>query len=124
MDDNLSEIVTNPTDNNPNSGLVGRPAFQLRSLPLRFRWEATRRHPYYLWCWETKTILERQEWPRNQVVPAQMAIMAIGRLIGYSGEIMDPATSFETISEMGQVDGAWASGAIEPVTLHGLAASC
>lgn len=32
-------------------GLVPRPPFQLRSLPIEFRWEVTRRHPYYQAWW-------------------------------------------------------------------------
>jgi hypothetical protein len=34
----------------PN-GIIIRPAATLRDLPLEFRWEVTRRHPYYLTSW-------------------------------------------------------------------------
>ncbi len=40
---------------------VSRPPYQLRTLPLEYRWEATRRHPYYQAFWLIDQDHERQE---------------------------------------------------------------
>ena len=42
----------NPDSQLAAHGIVARPLFQLRSLPIRFRWEVTRRHPYYQVWWK------------------------------------------------------------------------
>jgi hypothetical protein len=35
----------------PSDGIVARPPSQLHDLPIRARWEVTRRNPYYLVFW-------------------------------------------------------------------------
>ena len=42
-------------------GIIPRPEGQLQDLPLRLRWEATRRHPYYLVFWLNALLYQQGE---------------------------------------------------------------
>lgn len=100
---------------------LARPPFQLRSLPIRYRWEVTRRHAYYQDFWDDAQAYHQQTpviRPEEHAV--REAAVALLALIGVSGEPVDPATSFE---ELGADDilPAWLSGAVHPITLRGLA---
>lgn len=114
-----SDEVSSPGDQ--HCGPVARPQFQLRSLPIPFRWEVTRRHPYYLTCWKTARRHIRREPiqdPREHVMgPAACAVLTA---IGVTGEPVDPATPF---AELGEDDlhQAWLSGVVHPITCRGLA---
>ena len=76
-------------------GIVARPPFQLRSLPVRFRWEATRRHPYYL-DWSSGARAHHDNEPTQHPAEPlfrQAAVVVLGA-IGVSGRPLDPATDF------------------------------
>jgi len=106
----------------PLPGLVPRSPFQLRSLPIEFRWEVTRRHPYYQAWW----ILAKRHHEdaalecKPEPVFRQLAVTVLGA-IGVTGPFVDPKTSF---SELGseRLNAAWLSGAVQPMSLRGLAA--
>ncbi|MCE9551919.1 MAG: hypothetical protein K8T91_00875 [Planctomycetes bacterium] len=101
--------------------LVTRDPFQLRSLPLRFRWEFTRRHPYYQLAWQ-----RAQPFYRGVAAPDELnqffQLFAVMHLtaIGVSAEPPDPATAFENLDQI-NLNPAWLSGAVHPVSLRGLA---
>lgn len=105
----------------PSLGIVGRPPFQLQSLPVRFRWEVTRRHPYYFQWWEAAKAHYRGEEERH---PAEgyirRAAVAILGSIGVGGEPVDPSTRFEDLGAE-QLHTALLSAAVQPVVLRGLA---
>jgi hypothetical protein len=102
-------------------GLVQRPPFTLRSLPVRYRWEATRRHPYYAMFWELahagyqNISFDAPDFDELRRVAVQ-GLYAIG----VSGDPPDPALDFEALSG-DQVNPAWLSGAVHPVSFQGLA---
>ncbi len=105
-----------------DAGIVVRPPFQLRSLPIRYRWEVTRRHPYYQLSWRRAQSHHRQEECQHPVegLLRQMAVIHLAA-IGISGEPPDPATDFEQL-EQEQMNAAWASGACHPISFRGMAA--
>lgn len=113
----------------PVLDIVARPPFQLRSLPIQYRWEVTRRHPYYQNIWQIAKAYHRKEPLGRRIagMPAeaelmfrQMAVVILG-MIGVSGEPPDPATEF---TELGAEEllPPWLSGAVHPITLRGIAA--
>ncbi len=99
-----------------------RPEYQLRSLPLRFRWEATRRHPSYQLAWTRARAVRLHEPPASETEKLLQiaAVMMLGQ-IGVVGVPVDPATPFEKL-DAEQLDPAWLSGAVHPFTLRNLAA--
>jgi len=102
--------------------LVHRPLFQLRSLPVPMRWEVSRRHPYYLLAWERARDHHRRVACADEfdLCLRQMALAHLAA-IGVSGEPVDPASSFSEL-ESNQLQPAWLSGAVHPVSLRGLTA--
>lgn len=101
--------------------LVRRPRYQLRSLPVPYRWEATRRHPYYLMSWRRAQAHYRQDETHDPVEPL-LRLFAIIHLaaIGVSDLPPDPGTEFDQL-ESENLNPAWLSGAIHPISLRGLA---
>lgn len=88
---------------------------------MRFRWEACRRHPYYLVFW-SDALLYRQGATVShpaQLLLRQAAMQMIGA-IGVTGEPVDPAKSFEELGGC-DLDPAFLSGAIQPMTLRSVA---
>jgi hypothetical protein len=113
----------------PAPDIVARPPFQLRSLSIQYRWEVTRRHPYYQNIWQIAKAYHRNEALGRRIagMPAevegmfrQMAVIILGA-IGVSGEPIDPGTEF---TELGAEEllPPWLSGAVHPITLRGIAA--
>ena len=89
-------------------------------LPPEYRWEFTRRHPYYLLFWESarRHQLSRSQDPRQTA--ADEVSWAILLLIGVTGTPINPATPF---SELGNspLPCAWANGAVSQLTIRSLA---
>jgi DNA-binding CsgD family transcriptional regulator len=107
----------------PPTGIIPRPPFQLRSLPIRYRWEVTRRHPYYQIWWKTARAHHRNEpvtHPAESLL--RQAAIAILPVIGVTGEPPDPANEFAQL-EADKLAPAWLSGAVHPITLRGMAAA-
>ncbi|WP_166822550.1 hypothetical protein [Thalassoroseus pseudoceratinae] len=104
------------------NGVVSRPQFQLRSLPLAMRWEVTRRHPYYQTYWTGSRNYFRNEPITNHAIEAELRMRSVGILeaIGISGEPPDPATPFAELGES-ELQTGWLSGAAHPITLRGMA---
>jgi hypothetical protein len=97
-----------------------RPSLHLRTMPIKFRWEATRRHPNYQAFWQIAERFYSQVTPVDELesLLRQFAVAMLAG-IGVSGRPPSPQTKF---SELGASDlnSAWASGAVHPVTLRGL----
>ena len=108
--------------NDPNDlGLWQRPQLQLRSLPLKIRWEVTRRHPIYQIFWRPFNLdLGKGEDVQRQ---AESALSKLGRFLLSAicvGVREDPSTEFEQLGE-GDLKSGWMSGAVHPLTNRQLA---
>ena len=101
---------------------IKREPFQLRSLSIPMRWEVTRRHPIYQNYWQDSADFHRQEIiPTNPFEKLKRESAAkLLSLIGVSGEPPDPRTPFSKLGES-ELNKAWLSGAVHPVTLRGMA---
>jgi hypothetical protein len=99
-------------------GLVPRDRVDLLDLPLNFRWEFTRRHPYYLLVWRMARGYRRNEFAiGSSEVEAGLAAMYLLGMIGVTGEPPDPTCSFE---DLGDLDPAFMSGSIQPMTIRNM----
>ena len=100
------------------AGIVARPQGQLQDLPVQFRWEACRRHPYYLVFWSDAHQYRQGAMADNlaQSLLRYAALLVLSS-IGVTGDPVPPQTSFEEIG----ADPAFLSGAIQPMTLRGFA---
>lgn len=102
--------------------VICRPPFQLRALPILYRWEVTRRHPYYQDWWKTARSHHQNEPVRHPAEPYfRQAAVAILAAIGVSGAPPDPMTEFGEL-ESENLNPAWVSGCVHPITLRGIAA--
>ena len=87
----------------------------LHLLPLKYRWEFTRRHPYYLQFWELAhrhyagLLTDPQEARWGQLA----AYILLG--IGVSGD-PPPPTSGPDALQLNQLASAWHDGAAAPLT--------
>ncbi len=101
--------------------LVRRPHGHLLDLPMAIRWEATRRHPYYLTFWEVARQHHCGGGVDHPVAPLlrQAALFMLGA-IGVTGRPVDPATAAADL-DMADPDPGFLSGAIQPMTLRNMA---
>ena len=98
-----------------------RPEGQLAVLPVAYRWEAIRRHPYYLFFWESAARYysdQRSVDPEEQVFQRLAAVMV--RAAGTGNCPVDPAKPFSELDEE-DLHPAWMSGAVQPPTVRFLA---
>ena len=107
----------------PPTGPVPRLPFQLRSLPIGMRWEVTRRHPYYQAFWKPARAFHRNDPLSYGAAEPLLRVAAVAslRMIGVVGEPPDPKTPFSALGES-NLNPAWLSGAVHPVSLRGMAA--
>ncbi len=99
-------------------GLVPHDRFDLLDLPLDFRWEITRRHPYDLLLWRTARAYRRNEFAvGSSEMENGLAAMYMLGMIGVTGEPPDPTCSFE---DLGDLDPAFLSGSIQPMTIRNM----
>ncbi len=79
--------------------MLRRPEFHLDRLPLRFRWEVTRRHPVYIQIWEIwrriQTAGEGLSWEDARISPAFLNATAATQVFG---EPIDPAVPFDDLA--------------------------
>jgi hypothetical protein len=88
-------------------------------LPVAYRWEVTRRHPYYLLCWELAHRHHTQPSTDPRQRAGEEAAVAILLGIGVSGDPPPPGSSPESLGA-GILSQAWESGAVAPITFRGL----
>ena len=100
-------------------GLVLRPPAILLDLPVAYRWEVTRRHPYYLSNWQLahRRYVEPSTEPQQRALEEAAVLILLG--IGVSGDPPAPGSSPESLGA-GGLGQAWESGAVAPVTFRGL----
>jgi len=118
----LSEAST-PKENAHSDELLMRPPNQLQDLPTEFRWEATRRHPYYIIFWsDVLRYRQQQDQSENpaEVLLQYAASMMLG-IIGIHSEPVDPSTSFKELDGDDDLDPAFLSGAVQPMTFRSMA---
>lgn len=98
-----------------------RPHETFLDLPSKYRWEFTRRHPYYLTCWQFAQAHRRKTYVGD---PELEAIAFLGAQvlanIGVTGEPVDPATPFEDLDGGVEVDPGFLSGAVQPMTYRNI----
>jgi hypothetical protein len=104
----------------PEHGIISRPIDVLNSLPVAYRWECTRRHPYYLLFWEQA----HQHWQNPAKEGAEKllgeAAVLMLQLIGVVSDPPSPETDFEAL-DVEPLSIAWREGAISAMTFRGLA---
>ena len=101
-------------------GLLLRPPQTLHLLPLAYRWEFTRRHPYYLQGWD---LAHRH----HAGVLADPLAARYGRLaasilmgIGVSGDPPAPTAGADALG-LNQLAAVWQEGAVAPLTYRAAA---
>jgi hypothetical protein len=89
---------------------------ELIDLPINFRWEFTRRHPYYLLFWRDACSYWHPETTIDHDF-AEKAFIAFRmlQLIGVVGEPADPAKAFDQLSDY---DPTLIRGSMQPMTLR------
>ena len=106
----------------PRSWLLLRPLAAVMSLPLEYRWEFTRRHPYYLQFWQLAR--GRREHPshdsqqREREQVASLILAGIG--VAASAIPPDPQLGPTALGyqDLGAI---WEGGAVAPATFRTLA---
>ena len=73
-----------------------RPEREFLQLPVKFRWEATRRHPYYLRFWR---IASRPDPLGPMEAQSRDAARLLLQAVNVRGVPVDPALSFEELDE-------------------------
>ncbi len=112
----LSDEQTKKTSH----GVLPRPPAVLQELPVEYRWEFTRRHPYYLLFWEGahKYLQNPSDDPPQRMLGEANVLMLT--LIGVTGDPPPPGASLNEV-EASDLSQAWEKGAIAPVTFRALA---
>ncbi len=103
----------------PKHGIISRPIEVFNSLPIEYRWEYSRRHPYYLLFWE----MAHKHWrdpctSGGEKLIGEAAILIL-RLIGVVSDPPPPGTTFEEIDDSAP-SSPWRQGAISVITFRGL----
>lgn len=106
----------------PRSWLLLRPPEVTNSLPWEYRWEFTRRHPYYQQFWQAAQRYH-QEPTADSVQRArdELAVHILGGIGVASSQVpQDPGLSAEALGSR-DLGVAWLGGAVAPATLRTLA---
>lgn len=103
----------------PEHGIIAKPIPVLNSLPVDYRWEYTRRHPYYLLFWEQAHKHWENPAKEGDEKLAEEAAVLMLQIIGVTADPWPPGTNFEALTPdpLSQV---WREGAISVVTFRGL----
>lgn len=109
--------MSSPENSDWFQQFVSRPIATVEHLPLRYRWEFTRRHPYYQMLWQlpgdtTGTV------PASQRELAELLLSCVN----VSGATVSPATEWEDFSP-DESWSIWTDGALSQVQLKGLVAT-
>lgn len=113
---------SNVGNSTSRSWFLFRPLAAMMSLPVDYRWEFTRRHPYYLQFWRraAKYRLAPSEDARERMGEQAAALILGGIGISRATTPVDPRLGVEALgaSDLGT---AWAGGAVAPATFRTLA---
>ncbi|QDU59955.1 hypothetical protein Pan216_07900 [Planctomycetes bacterium Pan216] len=97
---------------------VPRSAEHVLNLPSKFRWEATRRHPYYLIFWKSAQRYRDGEFEgTTETIICNMAFRLLC-LIGVTGKPVSPAIDYE---DLGDEEERSLVGSVQPMTLRSAA---
>ncbi len=110
--------MTSQTERTP---MLPRPEYQLDRLPLRFRWEVTRRHPVYLQLWQV-TQSARSSGGQQLVdqIRRQPLYLNAAAAIRVFGELLDPSTGFDELAET-IATALFQRGSLQPVDVKSIA---
>jgi hypothetical protein len=102
--------------------LLPRPLQALMALPLAYRWEFTRRHPYYLKYWEAAAKFHSNPSDDStQRLFEQVAVQILAGIgISQSVAPINPKAGVDAF-ESTTLGAAWAGGAVAPATFRTLA---
>jgi|GEM_PF-2378129 len=106
-----------PSSNTPE--FVCRPKNQLMLYPVEYRWEFTRRNPYYLILWK-EARRYYQEYAQDTIdgrTTGFAAKLAMGVMVGVTGEPVSPTMSFESIAG---TDPIFLCGSLQPLTIRNI----
>ena len=99
-------------------GILARPADTLSDLPIRLRWEVTRRHPYYQLFWkETARYLRGDSGGDPLARVGDVCAYGILASIGVTGVPPDPALAFGELGAAAD-DPAFLTGTLQPQTFR------
>jgi hypothetical protein len=107
---------------NPVSWLLRRPLNSLMSLPVEYRWEFTRRHPYYqrFWRLARRSTEEPSSDPKERLAE-NCAVIILG-VINVAANMLPPDPQFGPEAlEVHDLSAVWAGGAVAPAMLRTLA---
>jgi hypothetical protein len=115
----MAEVTPPVETSEGESWIILRSPVILMDLPVPYRWEVTRRHPYYLRFWNLahQSVAEPSTDPEEGAL--QESAVGILRAIGVTGDPPHPGSSAASLSAdaLSQI---WESGAISPLTFRGL----
>jgi len=113
-------IMTGDSRGNPHflSQFVWRPPSAVDQLPLRYRWEFTRRHPYYQMFWAIPQASRSTDAVQGSLVEIAELILAG---VNVTGDTIPPATEWDDLSP-DDTWSIWRQGAISRIQLKGLVA--
>ncbi|MCC9608268.1 hypothetical protein LOC68_11065 [Blastopirellula sp. JC732] len=106
--------------------VIPRPEGQLRKLPVKFRWEVTRRHPVYLQNWKFAQFFfewaqQGREMPTDNESSLRIQVAArsaqLLNAIGVSSFAPDPQLEFDDLEGSERLT-PWLGGSISPVSLR------
>lgn len=112
-----------PSDyDGPHSWFMFRPTEVTMSLPIDYRWEFTRRHPYYQLRWRVaQRHHEHRDATPEEQVRGEIAVQVLA-MIGVAQTTIppDPRLGPEALGSQ-DLGGIWADGAVAPATFRTLA---
>lgn len=114
----MTEADVGNNQNGNGRKFLLRPEREFLQLPVKFRWEATRRHPYYLRFWR---IASRPDPLGPLEAQARDAARLLLKAVNVGGVPADPALPFEKLDES-PVGRAFLGGSLAPLTLRGCVA--
>lgn len=102
------------------SQLVARPPDTVQHLPLNYRWEFTRRHPYYQMFWNVPHDTASSDEP-EATYQREIAELILAQ-INVSGDTIPPKTEWDDMS-LDESWRIWTEGALSRIQLKGLVAT-
>lgn len=111
-----------PDGATPISHLLFRPIEVFNQLPVEYRWEFTRRHPYYLAFWRPVRESREQLSTDAAIRFAQQAASLILAAINVGPSVLppDPQDEFATLG-MNTIGDGWEGGAVAPAMFRTMA---
>lgn len=119
----MNEEAAEPAeDAHTISHLLFRSSEVFLELPVEYRWEFTRRHPYYLLCWRAARAFRESPSPDEAERFCQQAASIVLNAINVApnAPLPDPHDEITSLG-YGSIAGGWVGGAVAPAMLRTLA---